>query len=130
MASRTLKLPRQVLSSLYHLISCQDALSNALNPCLQVRFGQVKRKLGIASEGAKSTPKKIAKTPGSRSGTKGKGGGRAKKEESHDEDNMDDTPTKSKHQPKHEDGDVKDEVKEEGKTLQEQVDDMIAGHPF
>ncbi|RFU80940.1 hypothetical protein TARUN_1225 [Trichoderma arundinaceum] len=57
----------------------------------KVRFGQVKRKLGIDStatpkkgntSSATSTPSKVRKTPASRSGAKGKGrGSRAKKEE-------------------------------------------------
>ncbi|KAL7795257.1 hypothetical protein V8C37DRAFT_374982 [Trichoderma ceciliae] len=57
----------------------------------KVRFGQVKRKLGIDStatpkkdgaSSAASTPSKVRKTPASRAGAKGKGrGGRVKKEE-------------------------------------------------
>ncbi|KAM0486086.1 hypothetical protein ACHAPX_000788 [Trichoderma viride] len=58
----------------------------------KVRFGQVKRKLGIdpnvtpkkgsnSSPGGASTPSKVRKTPTGRTGTKGRGrGSRAKKE--------------------------------------------------
>lgn len=66
-------------------------LTNHHGYLIQVRFGQVKRKLGIDStatpkkgntSSASSTPSKVRKTPASRAGAKGRGrGGRVKKEE-------------------------------------------------
>lgn len=65
----------------------------------QVRFGQVKRKLGIngdssaparatpkkASGSTSGTPTKVTKTPAGRAGTKARGKGKVKKEEDNDE---------------------------------------------
>ncbi|KAH7321167.1 hypothetical protein B0I35DRAFT_208744 [Stachybotrys elegans] len=59
----------------------------------KVRFGQVKRKLGISSDpnsspsSVRATPTKVVKTPTKRSGTKGKGvRGKLKKEDLEDDD--------------------------------------------
>lgn len=108
---------------------------------VQVRFGQVKRKLGIQTEGSKpgtkravnplttpvkGTPSKVTKATPSRSGTKGKrGGGRVKKEEerSDEDDEQQRTPTKTEPKDEH-------DVKEE-KSIQESIDSMMAGgDPF
>ncbi|KAL6871144.1 hypothetical protein J3F83DRAFT_714092 [Trichoderma novae-zelandiae] len=66
----------------------------------KVRFGQVRRKLGIESgatpkkggntSSAASTPSKVRKTPAGRTGTKGKGRGGQVKKEAKSEPDVDD----------------------------------------
>ncbi|KAK1251097.1 hypothetical protein MKX07_005652 [Trichoderma sp. CBMAI-0711] len=75
----------------WHAVAEEQGFKNA--EVAKVRFGQVRRKLGIESNttpkkgggntsSAASTPSKVRKTPTGRTGTKGKGrsGGKAKKE--------------------------------------------------
>lgn len=68
----------------------------------QVRFGQIKRKLGITSDGTSAstkkspvkTPAKVKKAPAARAGSKGKKGGKVKKEEVVEDDGYDDQDVK------------------------------------
>lgn len=86
-------MPRFVSNSFSNPFSFFLFFLTNLYPSLKVRFGQVKRKLGIdsnvtpkkgssASPASASTPSKVRKTPTGRAGTKGRArGGRAKKED-------------------------------------------------